>query len=154
MGKVLTAKALVKEISKLKKSGKTIVFTNGCFDILHPGHIKVLKQAKNKGDILVVGVNSDFSIKKIKGASRPILDQKSRTILVSNIVWVDYVVLFNQDTPYALIKKIKPDILVKGGDWTKKNIVGSDITAKVYRVKLAPGISTTKIIEKIRKSGR
>ena len=153
MGKIKNLKDLKKDISKLKRKGKKIVFTNGCFDILHLGHLKILKEAKQKGDILIVGLNSDSSIKKIKGPKRPIVDQKTRAMLLSNIIGVDYVVIFNEATPYNLIKKINPDILVKGGDWKKDKIVGSDLIKKVYRVKLRSGHSTTQIINKIKKSG-
>ena len=117
MGKIKNLKSLEADISSLKRKGKKIVFTNGCFDILHLGHLKILKEAKSKGDILVVGLNSDASIKKIKGPSRPIVNQRTRAKLLANMIGVDYVIIFNQATPYNLIKKIKPDILVKGGDW-------------------------------------
>ena len=153
MGKIKNSKDLKKDILQLKRKGKKIVFTNGCFDILHLGHLKILKEAKQKGDILIVGLNSDSSIKKIKGPKRPIVDQKTRAMLLSNIIGVDYVVIFNEATPYNLIKKINPDILVKGGDWKKDKIVGSDLIKKVYRVKLCLGHSTTQIINKIKKSG-
>ena len=153
MGKIKNSKDLKKDISDLRRKGKKIVFTNGCFDILHLGHLKILKEAKQKGDILIVGLNSDASIKKIKGPKRPINNQKTRAMLLSNIIGVDYVVIFNEATPYNLIKKINPDILVKGGDWKKDKIVGSDLIKKVYRVKLCLGHSTTHIINKIKKSG-
>lgn len=153
MGKIKTLKNLVTEISRLKKSGKKIVFTNGCFDLLHLGHLKILLEAKAKGDILIVGLNSDSSIKKIKGLTRPILNQKTRSQLLINLNPVDYVILFKEDTPYNLIKAIKPDILIKGGDWIKGKIVGENLVKKVYRVKLYPQHSTTRIINKIKKNG-
>ncbi|MDP8289925.1 MAG: D-glycero-beta-D-manno-heptose 1-phosphate adenylyltransferase [Candidatus Susulua stagnicola] len=153
MGKIKNLKNLESDISNLKRKGKTIVFTNGCFDILHLGHLKILKEAKQKGDILVVGLNSDTSIKKIKGPQRPIVNQKTRANILANMIGVDYVILFNQATPYNLIKRIKPDILVKGGDWKQDKIVGNELVKKVYRVKLCPGHSTTSIINKIKKSG-
>ena len=153
MGKIKNLKSLEADISSLKRKGKKIVFTNGCFDILHLGHLKILKEAKSKGDILVVGLNSDASIKKIKGPSRPIVNQRTRAKLLANMIGVDYVIIFNQATPYNLIKKIKPDILVKGGDWKQEKIVGNELVKKVYRVKLCLGHSTTSIINKIKKSG-
>jgi len=153
MGKIKNLKNLESDISNLKRKGKTIVFTNGCFDILHLGHLKILKEAKQKGDILVVGLNSDTSIKKIKGPQRPIVNQKTRANILANMIGVDYVILFNQATPYNLIKRIKPDILVKGGDWKQDKIVGNELVKKVYRVKLCSGHSTTSIINKIKKSG-
>ncbi len=153
MGKIKTLKSLVIDISHLKGEGKKIVFTNGCFDLLHLGHLKILREAKTKGDILIVGLNSDSSIRKIKGSTRPILDQKTRAKLLVNLNPVDYVVLFKEKTPYDLIKTIKPDILVKGGDWKKGEIVGEELVKTVYRVKLYPQHSTTDIIDKIKKSG-
>lgn len=153
MGKITTPKGLIAEISGLRRKGKKIVFTNGCFDLLHLGHLKILREAKTKGDILVVGLNSDSSIKKIKGSTRPILDQKTRANLLVNLKPVDYVVLFKEQTPYDLIKTIRPDVLVKGGDWKKGEIIGENLVKKVYRVKLYPEHSTTHIIDKIKNSG-
>jgi D-beta-D-heptose 7-phosphate kinase/D-beta-D-heptose 1-phosphate adenosyltransferase len=140
---------LQKIVKNLKRQNNAIVFTNGCFDILHPGHIKVIKTAKNKGQILIVAINSDKSIKLIKDSGRPILSQKARVELISAIEYVDYVVLFDEPTPYKLIKALKPDILVKGGDWQKKDIVGNNLVKKVFCVKLLAGHSTTNIIKKI-----
>ena len=153
MGKLKTPAFLSKEITRLKDRGKKIVFTNGCFDILHPGHLKILKQAKKFGDILIVGLNSDLSVRKIKGKKRPILNEKARAQILEAIDIVDFIVLFKEATPYLLIKKIKPDILVKGGDWKKQDIVGNDIAGKVCRVKIYPGYSTTAIINKIKRAG-
>lgn len=153
MSKIKSVKELKIIITRLKGKGKKIVFTNGCFDILHPGHLKILNQASQKGDVLVVGLNSDSSIRKIKGPKRPILNQKARANLLATMIPVNYVVIFNETTPYNLIKRIKPDILVKGGDWQKDKIVGNELVRKVYRIKLYPGSSTTGIIDKIKKSG-
>jgi len=153
MSKIKNLKELEKDISRLKRKGKRIVFTNGCFDILHLGHLKILQEAKRKGDVLIVGLNSDSSTKKIKGPKRPILTQKTRAKLLANMNQVDYVVLFSETTPYNLIKRIKPDALVKGGDWKRDKIVGNKLVKKVYRVKLCSGHSTTRIINKIKKSG-
>lgn len=150
MTKIKKISQLQKEISRLRKKGRTIVFTNGCFDILHPGHVKILRQAKQKGDVLIVGLNSDLSIKKIKGPQRPILDERARAKVLSALAAVDYIITFNEPTPYQLIQKIKPDILVKGGDWDRSSIVGRDLVKKIYRVKICPGYSTTNIIKKIK----
>ncbi len=142
-------------VNELKKRGKRIVFTNGCFDILHAGHIKLLKKAKKLGDVLIVGINKDKSIKKIKGKDRPIMDEKQRIEIISAIEFVDYVVPFGDTTPEKLIKMIKPDIIVKGGDYKKDEVVGKDIVekygGKVYIFPLVKNISTTKIINKIKK---
>ena len=151
MGKIKNLKGLKKDISRLKRKGKIIVFTNGCFDILHLGHLKILNVARQKGDVLIVGLNSDSSIQKIKGSKRPILTQDARAKLLANMIQVDYVVIFSEATPYNLIKRIKPDVLVKGGDWKKDKIVGNKLVKKVYRVKLCPGHSTTRIINKIKR---
>ncbi len=154
--KIKSLNQLVKLVSCLKKSGKKIVFTNGCFDLLHYGHAKYLEDAGNKGDILIVGVNSDASIKRIKGEKRPIVKEKNRMLLLAALESVDFVVLFNEDTPYNTIKKIRPDILIKGADWNKKDIVGADILksygGKVATVKLVKGLSTTNLIKTIVKN--
>jgi len=151
MGKIKTLAALKKIVNKLKKQNKHIVFTNGCFDILHPGHIKVLKEAKENGDILIVGLNSDSSIRKIKGKQgRPILDEKARMQILEAIEVVSYIVLFHELTPYNLIKAIRPDCLVKGEDWGKNKIVGSNLVDIIHRVKIYPKYSTSRIIDKIK----
>lgn len=151
--KTETLTNLKKIISRLKKNNKKIVFTNGCFDLIHPGHIKILTSAKKKGDVLIVGLNSDRSIKAIKGKNRPILNQKARVQILSAITPVDYLIIFDQKTPYQIIKKIKPTIIVKGQDWPKDKIIGREFANKLISVKLTAGYSTTKIIEKIKKSG-
>ena len=138
-----------------KKYNKKIVFTNGCFDILHVGHIRYLSEAKSLGDILVVGINSDESVKNLKGLSRPINSLSDRSLLLSELVCVDYVVSFKEQTPLKLIKIIMPDILVKGGDYTLDNIVGSkeviDTGGKVELLKFHDGYSSTNYIDKIKK---
>lgn len=153
--KVKGLNALKKIILKLKEKGKDIVFTNGCFDLLHYGHVKYLEEAKRRGDILVVAINSDASVRKIKGNKRPIVKQKDRLSLIAALESVDYVVLFNEETPLKAIKELKPDILVKGADWDKKQIVGSDIVlsygGRVSTIKLIKGRSTTNLIKKIAK---
>lgn len=150
MTKLKKIAGLKKLIYLLKKHGKSVVFTNGCFDLLHPGHIKLLREAKSKGNILVVGLNSDASIRRIKGKTRPILDERARAELLSAISYVDYVVIFNENTPYELIKSIRPDCLIKGEDWKKDKIIGREFVKKIYRIKFFPGYSTTAIIKKIK----
>jgi rfaE bifunctional protein nucleotidyltransferase chain/domain len=154
MGKILTLKELLKDLEKNKK-GKKIVFTNGCFDILHAGHVHYLNECKKYGDILIVGINSDSSIKRLKGEKRPILPLEMRAYVLSNLCSVDYVVPFEEDNPYNLIKEIKPDILIKGGDWLPDQIVGRDIVesygGKVLTIPFKFDISTTRIIEEIKK---
>jgi len=134
----------------LKVDKKRVVFTNGCFDILHLGHIKYLQKAKSLGDILIVGVNSNSSVKRLKGVDRPINDEFDRAYLLASLEVVDYVVIFQEDTPYELIKKIQPDILVKGGDYKNKEVVGSDIVDKVQLIEFIDDKSTTNIIERIK----
>jgi rfaE bifunctional protein nucleotidyltransferase chain/domain len=144
---------LVKIISALKKRGKKVVFTNGCFDILHYGHAKYLEAAKAKGDILVVAVNSDSSVRKLKGKGRPVVPQNFRAKMLGALESVDFVVIFSEATPLEIIKSLKPDALVKGGDWKEKDIVGADFIrsrkGKVFSIKFIKGFSTTNIIKKI-----
>jgi rfaE bifunctional protein nucleotidyltransferase chain/domain len=132
---------------------KKIVFTNGCFDLLHAGHADYLNKAKSLGDILVVGINSDASMRRIKGEKRPILPQQMRAYLLDNLKPVDYVVIFEEDTPLELIKAIKPDVLVKGADWDLERIVGADFVlsygGRVERVAFSFDISTSKVVERI-----
>lgn len=154
--KIKPLNQLIKIIPILKKSGKKIVFTNGCFDILHYGHAKYLEEAKKKGDILVVGVNSDASIQRIKGKKRPIVGENNRLHLLAALESVDFAVLFKEDTPLDTIKKIRPDILIKGADWKRKDIVGADFIksygGRVSTVKLVKGLSTTNLIKIIVKT--
>lgn len=149
--KIKTIKQLSRIINLLKKSGKKIGFTNGCFDILHVGHVKYLEKAKVICDILVVAINSNGSVKKIKGDRRPIIDEKDRMAIVAAIGAVDYVVKFSQETPLKIIKTIKPHILIKGGDWRKEDIVGADFVqsykGKVKSLPYIKGHSTTFIIK-------
>jgi D-beta-D-heptose 7-phosphate kinase/D-beta-D-heptose 1-phosphate adenosyltransferase len=147
--------SLKKIVSQLKRKGKRIVFANGCFDILHYGHVKYLEDAKRTGDILIVGVNSDSSVRRIKGDKRPIVKEADRVSLVAALESVDYAVLFNEGTPIKVIESLKPDVLIKGADWGKANIVGARLVlglgGKVIRIKLIEGRSTTKLINKIAK---
>ncbi len=139
-------------VSSIVSSGKKIVFTNGCFDILHAGHIKYLEEAKSYGDILIVGLNSDDSIKRLKGESRPVNRFEDRAIVLAALECVDFVVGFEEDTPYELIKSIKPDVLVKGGDYKEKEVIGKDIAKETKLVDFIDGKSTTNIIEKVKRS--
>lgn len=139
--------------ARLKARRKRIVFTNGCFDILHVGHIRYLRKAKSLGDILVVGLNTDRSVRLIKGEKRPIVPQEERAEVLAALEFVDYVVFFDEPDPFTLIEKVKPHILVKGADWTKDKIVGRDLVEKtggrVVRIPLVPGASSSGVIEKI-----
>jgi rfaE bifunctional protein nucleotidyltransferase chain/domain len=141
------------ELLENVRGKKKIVFTNGCFDILHAGHADYLNKAKSLGDILVVGINSDASVRRIKGEKRPILPQQMRAYLLDNLKPVDYVVIFEEDTPLELIKAIKPDVLVKGADWDLERIVGADFVlsygGRVERIPFSFDISTSKVIERI-----
>lgn len=150
MGKIVSWNELKKTVDDVRAKGKKIVFTNGCFDILHIGHVRYLKEAKALGDILVIGLNSDKSVSTIK-PDRPVNPQDQRAEVLASLEVVDYVTLFDEDTPYELIKLLKPDVLVKGGDWKKEDIVGSDIAKETRSLPYIHGISTTEIIEKIKK---
>jgi rfaE bifunctional protein nucleotidyltransferase chain/domain len=153
MGKIVGVDEITKISFELKSKGKKIVFTNGCFDILHRGHVEYLSKAKQLGDVLIVGLNSDSSVKMIKGDKRPIVPQEDRAFILSNLSFVDYVVIFDEPTPYELISKIVPDVLVKGSDWSQENVVGRDIVeangGKVVLIELVPGRSTTNVIKTI-----
>ncbi|RJR27824.1 MAG: D-glycero-beta-D-manno-heptose 1-phosphate adenylyltransferase [Desulfobacteraceae bacterium] len=137
----------------LKNNGKKIVFTNGCFDILHPGHVKYLEAAASLGDHLVVAINSDSSVRAIKGPARPVMDETSRAEVLAALGSVDTVMIFHEETPYNVIKELMPDILVKGGDWADEQIIGSDIVrhsgGRVERIPFLAGFSTSIIIERI-----
>jgi len=139
-------------VKELKSKGKKIVFTNGCFDLLHAGHISYLEKAKTFGDVLILGLNSDRSVTAIKGKERPINLQSDRAYIIAALEVVDYVVIFDNDTPYDLIKAIKPDILVKGGDYSNKEVIGQDIVEEIKLVKFLDGKSSSRTIEKIKQS--
>ena len=140
----------IKEVAAgLKKSGQKIVFTNGCFDILHLGHVKYLQKARALGDKLIIGLNSNESVSRLKGSSRPVNEQYDRAYLLASLEVVDYVVMFSEDTPYELIKQIEPNTLVKGADYEGKEIVGSDIAKEVRLIEFVEGKSTTSIIERM-----
>ena len=135
-------------IARQKKEGKKVVFTNGCFDLIHVGHIRYLSEAKGLGDILVIGLNADESVSSIK-PGRPVTPEAQRAEVLAALSVVDYIVLFSEDTPYELIKAVNPDVLVKGSDWKPEDIVGSDIVKDVRTISFVDGISTTGIIKKI-----
>lgn len=145
---------ILKIISTLKTQGKKIVFTNGCFDLVHAGHIKSFQEAKSFGDVLIVAVNSDDSIRRLKGKNRPIVDLKNRIALLRTIKYVDFVIPFEEDTPQKLIEAIRPDVMIKGEDWKGKVVAGADFVksygGKIEFIKLEQGLSTTNIIEKIK----
>jgi rfaE bifunctional protein nucleotidyltransferase chain/domain len=151
--KIVSLAALKGRVARHRREGKKAAFTNGCFDILHRGHVSYLEAAKKKDRILIVGLNSDASIQRIKGPKRPIIGQKERAAVIAALECVDYVVFFGEDTPYHLIKAIKPDILIKGADWKGKDVVGSDVVKKnggrIELIKYLTQYSTTKIIETI-----
>ncbi|WP_457592291.1 D-glycero-beta-D-manno-heptose-7-phosphate kinase [Hydrogenimonas sp.] len=149
--RIKSREALAKSVERLKNEGKRIVFTNGCFDILHLGHVRYLEKAKSFGDVLIVGVNSDASVRGLKGEDRPVNPEYDRAYLLAALDAVDYVTIFGEETPYELIRTLEPDVLVKGGDYEGKEVVGSDIAKEVRLVDFVEGKSTTKIIEKIGK---
>ena len=144
---------MIEAVEMVKKEGKRVVFTNGCFDILHLGHVRYLNEAKNCGDYLVVGVNSDRSVKGIKGENRPVISEQARAELLAALCFVDGVVLFDEADPLALIRHLRPQVLVKGADWEEADIVGADIVTKqggeVIRIPLIPNWSTSDIIRRI-----
>ena len=152
--KLKTLDELTAITAKVKSTGKKIVLTNGCFDILHRGHVHLLREAKKYGDVLVVALNSDRSVKTIKGPTRPVLPQEERIELIAAMEPVDYVVVFDEADPYEVISQLRPDVLAKGGDWSKDKIIGSDIVEQnggtVAVIPYLKGFSSTEIIERIR----
>ena len=153
LSKIVKLKDLVQKISILRVSGRTIVFTNGCFDILHVGHVRYLAAARSEGDVLVVGLNSDESTRSIKQENRPIVSQDQRAEVLAGLECVDYITVFNEPDPLKLIQALKPDVLVKGADWKEEDIIGADVVkesgGKVVRVDVVPDISTSRIIQRI-----
>lgn len=141
-------------LNRWKQAGESVVFTNGCFDLVHRGHIDSLAKAAEFGDRLVVGLNSDLSVKLLKGENRPLIDQQSRAILLASLLMVDAVVLFDEETPYELIQNVVPDVLVKGSEYQIEEIAGSDIVlasgGKVERIELTEGFSTSDLIQRIK----
>ena len=151
--KIIEFSDVSEKVSKIRKDGQSIVFTNGCFDLLHAGHVWYLKKASNFGDILILGLNSDSSVRGMKGPNRPIFPQEDRALLLSSLEVIDYVILFDEETPIRLIKEICPNVLVKGGDYVKEDIVGYDFVKKnggsVELVRFLEGKSTTNIVNMI-----
>ncbi|MFZ1980629.1 MAG: D-glycero-beta-D-manno-heptose 1-phosphate adenylyltransferase [Smithella sp.] len=155
MNKILERNALKNELEELRKKGKKIAFTNGCFDILHVGHVRYLREAKKTADVLVLALNSDSSVRSIKGEKRPILNENERAEILAALEFVDFITIFEELTPLELICCLKPDILIKGGDWPEEKVVGREEVKKWGgRVAIIPeieGKSTTNIVEKIKK---
>ena len=153
-GKLKSVEELKSIASQAKARGQKVVFTNGCFDILHQGHLHVLREAKALGDLLIVAVNSDGSVKRLKGPSRPVINEAGRSELIAALEMVDYVTLFAETDPRRLIEEIQPDILAKGGDWRPDQVVGADIVERsggaVAVIPYLRGFSTTEIIERVR----
>ena len=151
--KVLSLEDMLKQVEHLREKSQRMVFTNGCFDIIHPGHIHYLHSARQLGDVLIVGVNSDRSIKKLKGVLRPIMNQNERVLVLSAITSVDYITIFEEDTPLRLIGSILPDVLVKGADWDVREIVGKETVeasgGAVISLPYQKGLSSTAIVERI-----
>lgn len=153
LDKIMSRDALAGVMRARQERGDRIVFTNGCFDILHPGHVTYLAAARTLGDALVVGLNSDASVRRLKGPKRPVLDERERATVLSHLEMIDFVCIFDEDTPYELISTLQPDVLVKGGDWDVSGIVGRDIVeargGRVLSIPFVEGKSTTGIIERI-----
>jgi len=153
MKKILPQHQLVQRIRTHRESGQVIVFTNGCFDLIHAGHVRYLTTAKAQGDVLIVGLNSDASVRLIKDSGRPIVDQDQRAEVLAGLACVDYIVFFDDPDPLALIRAVAPDVLVKGADWEENAIIGADVVqahgGRVERIRLVPDISTTAIIRRI-----
>jgi D-glycero-beta-D-manno-heptose 1-phosphate adenylyltransferase len=154
LNKLKTVDELSHIAAQARKNGKIVVFTNGCFDLVHRGHLHILRQAKAQGDLLIVAINSDVSVKAIKGPGRPILPETDRVELIASLEMVNYVVTYDEPDPYRLIAAIKPDVLAKGGDWSADKIIGADLVTqaggRVAVIPYLPGSSTTQIIERIR----
>ena len=153
---IVSAVTWQRRLRALRRQGKRIVFTNGCFDLIHPGHVRYLRAAKRLGDVLVVGLNSDRSVRRLKGPERPLVPERARCEVMAALEMVDLVALFPQDTPFELIACVQPDVLVKGGDWRPEDIVGADIVrargGRVRSLPFARGYSTTALVERIRRT--
>jgi rfaE bifunctional protein nucleotidyltransferase chain/domain len=154
--KILSDEELDNQLAVWRFQDKKIVFTNGCFDLLHLGHVDYLSKAKDAGDVLLIGLNTDDSVRRLKGDSRPLTDEHARAIILASLGFVDAVTLFNEDTPYELIKRVQPDFLVKGSDYKAEDVVGYDVVkakgGEVITIDLVEGYSTTAIVNKIRGS--
>lgn len=149
LNRSLTRKEMREECERLKKQGKKIVFTNGCFDLIHLGHVSLFQKAATLGDVLIVAINSDKSLSKLKGPKRPLVGEKDRAKLLLALKPVDYVVVFGEETPKEILSELRPDVLVKGGDYKLKDIVGREYVKKVYRFPFVKGKSTTNLINLI-----
>lgn len=153
MTKVVNRQALIRERDRLRREGKRVVFTNGCFDLLHPGHVRYLTEARSLGDVLVVGLNGDRSVRALKGEGRPILNQEERSEVIAALEAVDFVVVFDEETPKELVAELLPDVLVKGGDWPIDQIIGRvEVEAaggRVFSLRYIEGSSTSDIIDRV-----
>ncbi len=156
--KICTLPRLHAIVRRLQRQGRRVVFTNGCFDVLHPGHVQLLERAKRLGDVLIVAINSDRSVNALKGPLRPLLPQGARAIVVAALASVDYVTVFDERTPASLIERLCPDVLVKGADWKRAAIVGTEVVrrrgGRVVRIPLIDGYSTTRLINRIARRHR
>ncbi len=156
MGKVVSAQELLDIRTRLRERKQRVVFTNGCFDILHRGHVEYLERAKSLGNVLIVGLNADTSVRRLKGAGRPVVDQDDRAHVLAGLSSVDFVCLFDEETPQKLIELLVPDVLVKGADWAVADVVGREVVeaagGSVRTIEYLPNRSTSRIIEKIRNS--
>lgn len=147
--KFVPRRRLAKIVAAAQRRGKTVVFTNGCFDLLHAGHVKLLKQAKALGDVLVVALNSDSSVRRLKGRGRPLANEKSRVEVMAALECVDHVTVFSEDTPREILQELKPQVLVKGGDYSLDQIVGREFVKRVARIPLKKGFSTSALVKRI-----
>ena len=158
LGVVVSQEELILHVAGAKRNGRQVVFTNGCFDLLHPGHIRCLEQARSLGDVLVVAINSDASVRQLKGALRPLVPQDERAEMLASLACVDYVTIFDASTPREIISRLLPNVLVKGGDWGLDEIVGrqevEQAGGRVVSIPLAPGYSTSALIARIRQLPR
>lgn len=156
MGKIVSQDELIQLIAREKRNGRRVVFTNGCFDLLHPGHVRCLAEARALGDLLVVAINSDSSVRGNKGPERPLVPQNDRAEVLAALSSVDYVTIFDEPTPRDLIARVLPSVLVKGADWAPNEVVGREQVeaagGRVISIPLAPGYSTTRLLQKIRKA--
>jgi rfaE bifunctional protein nucleotidyltransferase chain/domain len=156
-GRVLTWHEAIVRLEREKRNGRRVVFTNGCFDLLHPGHIETLEKARSQGDLLIVGVNSDRSVREMKGAGRPIVPEQERAEVLAALECVDSVVVFDQPTPREVVSALAPDVLVKGGDWASDRIIGREEVeaagGRVVRAPVVTGYSTSAMVEKIQNLG-
>lgn len=156
--KVKSLEPLVRLVRQARARGRRVVFTNGCFDLLHAGHVDLLERARRRGDLLVVGLNSDRSVRAIKGAGRPMVAEQDRALVLAGLASVDYVTIFDEATPERLVSRLRPDVLIKGADWAASQIVGRETVrrsrGRVVRLPLLKGRSTSRLVERIRRSGR